>query len=103
LVVVVHSACPDADSAASIARQLVEERLAACVQAIPGMASTYRWAGGIRTDTEVLLLIKTTRARLDSLKARLPTLHPYDMPELVVLDATGGLPAYLDWVVAQTN
>jgi len=102
-IVVAHCSCPDADTAARIARQLVEERLAACVQAIPGVASTYRSAGEIRTDTEVLLLIKTTRARLDALKDRLMALHPHDVPELVVLDATDGLPAYLDWVVAETK
>jgi periplasmic divalent cation tolerance protein len=103
LVVIVHCTCPGAASAATIARQLVEERLAACVQAIPGAVSTYRWEGAIRTDTEVLLLIKTPRTRLAALLQRLPALHPYEVPELLVLDATGGLPAYLDWVTAETK
>jgi periplasmic divalent cation tolerance protein len=102
-VVVAHCSCPDADTAARIARQLVEERLAACVQAIPGVASTYRWGGVIRTDAEVLLLIKTTRARLDALQARLPALHPHDVPELIVVESSAGLAPYLDWVVGETE
>lgn len=103
VVVVVQCSCPDAASAARIARQLVEERLAACVQASAGVVSTYRWGGDIRTDTEVVLLIKTTRDRLDALKARLPELHPYEVPELLVLEVTGGLKPYLDWVAAETQ
>ncbi len=102
-VVVVQCSCPDGETAARIARQLVEERLAACVQAIPGVASTYRWEGDIRTDTEVLLLIKTTRERVESLNARLPELHPYDVPELLVVEVTGGLQPYLLWVAAETK
>ncbi len=101
-VVIVHCSCPDAQTASRIARVLVEERLAACVQAIPGVASTYRWEGTVRTDAEVLLLIKTTRARLDALKARLPALHPYAAPELIAVDVVGGLDAYLDWIETET-
>jgi periplasmic divalent cation tolerance protein len=102
-VLVAHCSCPDAETAARIARQLVEERLAACVQAIAGVTSTYRWQGEIHSDTEVLLLIKTTRARLGALKARLPDLHPYDLPELIAVDAVGGLDAYLAWVEGETQ
>jgi periplasmic divalent cation tolerance protein len=97
-VVIAHSSCPDAETAAHIAQRLVEESLAACVQTIPGVVSTYRWKGEVRSDTEVLLLIKTTRAQLAALEARLPQLHPYDVPELVVVDVVGGLDGYLDWV-----
>jgi len=96
--VVVHCSCPDTDTAARIARALVDERLAACVQALPGMTSTYRWHGEVRVDTEVLLLVKTVPARLDALKARIAALHPYEVPELLVLEATGGAPAYLAWL-----
>lgn len=101
-VVIAHCSCPDAETAARIARALVEERLAACVQRIAGVVSTYRWEGTLHVDNEVLLLIKTTRARLDALKARLPALHPYEVPELLVLDAVDGLPAYLGWVADVT-
>lgn len=102
-VLVVHCSCPDAETATRIARALVEEHLAACVQAIPGICSTYRWQGALHTDTEVLLLIKTTRARLDALKLRLPDLHPHDLPELVALDVVGGLDRYLHWVESETQ
>lgn len=96
--VVVHCSCPDADSAARIARALVEERLAACVQALPGVTSTYRWQGEVRVDAEVLLLVKTVTTRLDALKARIAALHPYDVPELLAFEAVDGAPAYLGWL-----
>ncbi|HEX7369763.1 MAG TPA: divalent-cation tolerance protein CutA [Rhodanobacteraceae bacterium] len=96
------STCPDAETATRIARVLVEERLAACVNRIPGIHSTYRWQGEIRDDAEILLLIKTTRERFDGLRARLAELHPYDVPELIALDIGDGLPAYLDWIGAET-
>lgn len=101
--VVVHCSCPDADAAARIARTLVEERLAACVQTIPAIASTYRWQGQVRTDAEALLLIKTVRARIDALKARVAELHPYEVPELAVLEVVDGTPAYLAWLDAATR
>jgi periplasmic divalent cation tolerance protein len=100
--IIVHCSCPAPETAARIAQALVEERLAACVQAIPGVLSTYRWHGAVRTDSEVLLLIKTTRERLAALKARLPGLHPYETPELLAVDAIDGLAPYLAWVEAET-
>jgi len=100
--VVVHCSCPDAGVAARIARVLVEERLAACVQAIPAIGSTYRWQGEVQVDTEALLLAKTTRARLDALKARITELHPYEVPELLALDVVDGSPAYLAWLEEAT-
>ncbi|MEO7064085.1 MAG: divalent-cation tolerance protein CutA [Dokdonella sp.] len=100
--VIVHCSCPDAQTAARIAHVLVDEQLAACVQAISGVASTYRWEGRVCSETEVLLLIKTTRARLDELKARLPALHPYATPELIAVDAVDGLDRYLDWIETET-
>ena len=102
-VVVVQCSCPDAESAARIAQALVGERLAACVQALPGVVSTCRWQGEVQIADEVLLLIKTSRARLAALEARLPDLHPYDLPELIVLEAVGGLDRYLHWVEAETT
>lgn len=90
------------ETAARIAQTLVGERLAACVQAVPGMLSTYRWQGAVRTDAEVLLLIKTTRERLQALKARLPDLHPYETPELLAVEAIDGLAPYIAWVEAET-
>ena len=92
--------CPDAASAQRLADALVAERLAACISRVPGVLSTYRWQGEIHTDQEELLLIKTTVAGFEALKARLPELHPYELPELLALPAERGLAAYLDWVRA---
>lgn len=95
--------CPDPASARRIATALVEERLAACVQILPGMQSVYRWQGRVDTADEVLLLAKTSRAAYPALQDRLRALHPYELPELVAVEAADGLPAYLQWVADQTH
>lgn len=95
---VVQCSCPDADTAARIARALVDERLAACVQALPGMTSTYRWNDEVHVDAEVLLLVKTVSARLDAVKVRIAALHPYEVPELLAFAAVDGAPTYLAWL-----
>ena len=95
------STAPDAETAARIARALVQERLAACVNLVPGVRSIYRWQGAVEDAAEVLLVMKTRAERIDALAARLRTLHPYDLPELVVLPVSGGLAGYLDWVLAE--
>lgn len=102
-VLIALSTCPDEATAARIARALVEEGLAACVNRVVGVRSTYAWQGTVHDDAEVLLVIKTTRARLDALQARLVALHPYELPELVAVEVTGGLAPYLDWVAASTR
>lgn len=93
-------ACPDDATAARIAHALVDERLATCVNRLPGVRSTYRWQGAVHDEAEVLLLIKTSRERLPALRERVPALHPYELPELIAVEVAGGLPAYLDWVAA---
>ena len=95
-------ACPNTVTAARIARALVEERLAACVNVLPGVHSVYRWQDKVEQADEVLLLIKTVPARLDALVARVRALHPHELPEVVVVEVAGGLPAYLDWIAMQT-
>lgn len=95
---VVLSTCPDPDTASRLARMLVEQRLAACVNLIPGLRSVYEWEGRIEEDAEVLLVIKTSRARYPELEARLTEAHPYEVPEILALDVTAGLPAYLAWL-----
>lgn len=97
------STCPDAETAGRIARALVEERLAACVNRLPGVHSTYRWQGKVIDDSEVLLVIKTIPERFDALRDRLLELHPYEVPELVALEVVDGHPAYLDWIAAATS
>ncbi|HEX5961215.1 MAG TPA: divalent-cation tolerance protein CutA [Rhodanobacteraceae bacterium] len=96
------STCPDAETAARIARTLVGEGLAACVNCVPGVQSTYHWQGRIHDDAEVLLLIKTRRERFEALRARLVELHPDEVPELVALDIIAGHAPYLDWIVQET-
>ena len=100
--IIVHCSCPDLPTAERIARALVEEHLAACVQALPGMVSTYRWAGRIERADEILLLAKTTQARLEALEARVRELHPHDVPELLAIDVVDGHAPYLDWIEAAT-
>ena len=97
------STCPDAESAERIARALVAEGLAACVTRLPGAHSTYRWNGAIESADEVQLLVKTRWERLQAAIDRLRELHPYDLPEALAIRAEAGLPAYLDWIRAQTS
>ena len=97
-VLLCYCTCPDRDSAGRIARALVDERLAACVSGIAAVRSTYRWQEAVHTDTEELLLIKTTAARLPALERRVLELHPYEVPELIAVPVADGHAAYLDWV-----
>ena len=89
---------PDLETATGIARALVEERLVACVNLVPGVRSIYRWEGKVEDDAEVLLVVKTRADRAGSLVDRVAELHPYELPEVVMLPAVGGSLAYLDWV-----
>lgn len=97
-VIIALSTCPDEASAQRLSRALVSERLATCVNRLAGVTSTYFWDGRLQEDGEILLIIKTTAARQAELQARLTALHPYELPELVVLPVTGGNEAYLQWV-----
>jgi len=96
-VIVLTTLGADADAAA-LARTIVEERLAACVNVLPTMTSVYRWKGTVEQDREQQVIMKTTADRVDVLEARVRALHPYELPEFLVLPATGGSLAYLDWV-----
>lgn len=95
--------CPDAAVADRIARTLVEERLAACVNRLPGVESTYRWNGAVSLETEVLLVIKTSRARYGALEARLVALHPYDVPEVIAIPVGEAYAPYLAWIAGETR
>ncbi len=93
---------PDAEVAARIAHALVEERLVACANLVANVRSIYRWEGRVEDDSEVMLVLKTRADRIGALGERLRALHPYALPELVVLPVDGGLAAYLDWVRAES-
>lgn len=99
-ILLCYCTCPDAASAARLAETLVEERLAACINRLPGVVSTYRWEGKVASESEELLLIKTTAGRFEALRSRLLLLHPYELPELIAVPVEHGHPAYLDWVRA---
>jgi periplasmic divalent cation tolerance protein len=96
--VIVLTTFPADGDIAAFARTLVDERLAACVNVLPPMESTYRWQGAVEQASERQIVIKTTAARLADLNKRIATLHPYDVPELLVLQVAGGGDAYLQWV-----
>jgi periplasmic divalent cation tolerance protein len=100
LVVLVTA--PDPEKAAEIARTLVEERLAACGNVLSGLRSIYRWEGNVQDEREALLLLKTTRARFEALRARVLALHPYQVPEVIALPVEAGSAPYLAWIAAET-
>jgi len=100
---VVMVTAPSGGKAAEIARALVEERLAACGNVLPGLRSLYRWEGKVQDDAEALLLLKTTRDRFEALRARLLSLHPYQVPEVIALPVEAGHAAYLEWIAASTR
>jgi periplasmic divalent cation tolerance protein len=91
------------DEASRLAHALVEERLAACVSVIPGIQSVYRWQGQVERAAEWLLVIKTVRARLAEVVARVRSLHTYTVPEILALPVAGGSEPYLSWLVAQVD
>jgi len=101
--VVVLSTMPDARKAAALAHALVSERLAACVNIVPGVRSIYRWNGKVQDDPEVLCVVKTTRRRYAALEARIAELHPYEVPEVVGLQAAAVAPSYDRWVTGATR
>ncbi|MBL8862658.1 MAG: divalent-cation tolerance protein CutA [Planctomycetes bacterium] len=102
-LLVVFTTVPDAEVAGRIARALVAGRVAACVQALPGVRSTYRWEGRLEETSEVLLLSKTTRARLPDFERVLQEAHPYSVPEIVAVEAARVAAPYRAWVVAETS
>lgn len=98
--VIALSTCPDIETGQRIAEVLVTEHLATCVNRVEGVRSTYFWDGRLQDDSEILLIIKTLREVIEPLEARLKDLHPYELPELVVLGVESGSQAYLDWITA---
>ena len=100
---VVLITAPDASTARVLARALVERSLAACVNLVPGVTSIYRWKGALEEQSEVLMIAKTTAARVHELEALLIELHPYDVPECVVLEPAHVEAKYLRWLIEATS
>ena len=101
--IVVFCTCPDEAAGERLAKVLVEEHLAACVNRIAGITSTYRWRNNVCRDDEQLLLIKTTRERFETLRERILALHPYELPEIIAVDIALGSTPYLDWIGRETT
>ncbi|WP_414691411.1 divalent-cation tolerance protein CutA [Noviherbaspirillum sp.] len=102
-VLLVLTNVPDEAVARAISRLVVEQRLAACVNILPPVRSVYRWQGAVEEASELPLLIKTTRDRYADLEAAIKVAHPYDVPEIVAMPVSAGLPAYLNWVAAESK
>ncbi|XP_015686851.1 protein CutA isoform X1 [Protobothrops mucrosquamatus] len=90
--------CPNETVAKDLARALVEQRLAACVNVLPGVTSIYRWKGAVEEDAEVLLMIKTRSSRVSALAEYVRSVHPYEVAEVIALPIQQGNPPYLRWV-----
>lgn len=95
---VVLMTAPDTETAERLGRALVEEHLAACATVVPDVSSTYWWGGRVERAGEALVILKTTEGRVNDLRDRALGLHPYEVPELLVLQVVDGNDAYLDWV-----
>ncbi|MDD2914549.1 MAG: divalent-cation tolerance protein CutA [Gallionella sp.] len=102
-VLLVITNLPDEQAAGLLAQRLIGERVAACVNQLAACRSTYRWQGKVETASEVPLLIKTTRAAYPRLEQLIREIHPYELPEIIAVPVTTGLPAYLDWVMQETS
>ncbi len=90
--------CPDKESAENIARQLINDKIAACINILPGITSIYTWQGNIETDQEHLLLIKTRKDRFQTVEKSIQTCHPYEIPEIIAIPVENGLAEYLQWI-----
>lgn len=102
-VLLVMTNMPDAASADSLARILIEARLAACVNCLPGVRSIYRWQGAVEHAEETTLLIKTVQGRYAELEAAIRTNHPYEVPEIIAIPPSTGWPPYMAWIAQETR
>lgn len=102
-VLLILTNVPDENVAHAIARSLVEQKLAACVNLLPGVRSVYRWQGAVEEATEVTMLIKSTQQRYAELEAAIRQAHPYEVPEIIAMPVASGFQPYLDWVGAETK
>lgn len=102
-VIIVLVTCPTRTTAQGLARLVVQQRVAACVNVVPGIESVFRWEGKIDRAKEVLLIIKTTKSRFVSLMKTVKQHHPYEVPEMIALPIQAGFQPYLDWVTASVS
>lgn len=101
--ILVLTTVPDTTVATTMAKQLVEQGLVACVNILAPCTSMYHWQGKIESTQEVPLLIKTTQSRYIEVEAAICKLHPYELPEIIQVPITAGLPAYLQWITTETT
>ena len=100
--IVVYITAPNLEEAQSLAQTLVREKLAACVNIIPGIQSVYQWDNAVQTDNELLLICKSRTERFESLKKRVQALHTYEVPEIISIALQNGSEPYLNWVRENT-
>ena len=101
-LIAVLTSVPDQDTALALARLLTEQRLAACVKVLSACTSIYRWKGAIEQAEEIPVVIKTRAALYGQVEAAIRRMHPYELPEIIAVPVAHGLPAYLQWVAAET-
>ncbi|MBI3343296.1 MAG: divalent-cation tolerance protein CutA [Gammaproteobacteria bacterium] len=100
---IVLNTCPDEETAERIANALLDQRLAACINIVPGLRSIYNWKGKRENGTEVLLMIKSPVAVYAELETVLRGMHPYELPEIIAVPISAGLTAYLEWIGSETQ
>jgi len=102
-VSVVLATVPELEAGRRLARALLDERLIACANLVPGVTSLYRWQGQVQEDAEILVVMKTRTELVPRLTERVTALHPYELPEVLALRVMDGLPAYCRWVLDETG
>ncbi len=102
-VIIILITVPDKQTANHLASILIENRLAACVNVIPGITSHFRWEGKVCSDSELMLIIKTRQSIFKIVEKLILDEHPYDVPEIIALNLTDGFPGYLNWVINETS
>jgi len=103
LYIVLYCTVPNADEAKSIARLLINKKLAACCNVIPGLISIYRWKGKMEEENEVLLYIKTSSKKYEQLEKEIKMIHSYSVPEIIAIPVANASQAYLDWIIEMTG
>ncbi len=99
----VMTTCPDAEHAEALTVRLIESRLAACINQLPGIRSVYRWEGELKSGSEVMLMIKTPADKWPALEAAIKAEHPYELPEIIAVPISDGHKPYLDWIRTTTE